>query len=212
MHKIVILGPPGSGKRTQAEFISVALNIPIISTGHIFRNEMKNQTDLGKRITAIMDSGGLVPDEITNETVKNRLQQDDVKNGYILDGYPRTIAQVEYLDQLDELSRVVNIDCSDSVVTDRMAARRTCSKCGTDFNILFKPTKVDGVCDQCQGQLITRTDGEPDAIKERIYIYHQQDDPVLDFYKNKGILININGEPSIEEVWQQIREKLNLDS
>jgi adenylate kinase len=210
MYKIVILGPPGSGKGTQAKLISEALNIPTISTGHIFRDEIKNQTELGIKITAIMDSGGLVSDHITNEIVAKRLQQDDVQNGYILDGYPRNIVQVEYLDKLDDLTRAVNIDCSDSVVTDRMAARRTCSECGANFNILFKPTKKDGVCDGCQGALVTRADGEPDAIKERIYIYHQQDNSVLDFYKNKGILLNIDGEPSIEEVWQEIKVKLNI--
>jgi len=210
MYKIVLLGPPGSGKGTQAEFLVVELNIPTVSTGNIFRAETKSGTELGKQVEEILKTGALVSDELTNQIVKNRLTQSDVAQGFILDGYPRTIPQVEFLNSLVEITMALNIDASDEVVTKRMAARRMCSQCGANFNILFKPTKQVGICDKCGGELYIREDAKPEAIAERLKVYHGQIDPILDYYKEQGVLINIDGEPNINEVWQEIKNKLSL--
>jgi len=210
MYKIVILGPPGSGKGTQAKLLSQELNIPAISTGKIFRTAMKNDTELGKQVRERMDAGNLIDDDLTNKIVKERLVEPDVANGYILDGYPRTSGQVVFLDKLADISFVLNIDSNDDVITKRMAARRMCKECGANFNILFKPSKVEGVCDKCNGELYMRSDAKPEAIKERISTYHGLINPILDFYSKKGILININGEPSIEDVWREVKDKLSL--
>ncbi|MFW0862501.1 MAG: adenylate kinase [Candidatus Komeilibacteria bacterium] len=210
MHKIVMLGPPGSGKGTQAKLLAQELNIPAISTGKIFRSAIRSGSDLGKQVKERMDAGILIDDELTNEIVKERLNEADVANGYILDGYPRTMPQVEYLESLADITLVLNIDSSDEVITERMAARRMCKECGANFNILFKPPKVENVCDKCNGELYTRSDAKPEAIKERIATYHGLINPILEHYKNKGILININGEPSIEEVWVEVKNKLEL--
>lgn len=205
-----MLGPPGSGKGTQAKFLVEELNIPTISTGDILRGETKAGTELGKKIKERMDAGALVEVELVNEIVKKRLKQSDVANGFILDGYPRTMQQVKYLEELIDVTLALNIDSSDEIVTKRMTARRTCQKCGSNFNILFKPTKQEGVCDKCGGELYVRADAKPEAIKERLTIYHGLIDPILEYYKDKGILVNINGEPSIEEVWQEVKKKLSI--
>jgi len=210
MYKIVMLGPPGSGKGTQAKFLSKELNIPTISTGEIFRSEMQAGTELGNKVKERMEAGILIDDEMTNEIVRKRLAKEDVKGGYILDGYPRTMPQVEFLEELDNITLSLNIDSSDEVITERMASRRMCKECGANFNILFKPTKEEGVCDKCGGELYIREDAKPEAIKERIATYHNLINPILEYYNKKGVLININGEPSIEEVWQEVKNKLEL--
>lgn len=210
MHKIVILGPPGSGKGTQAKLLAKELNIPAISTGKIFRSAMSSGSELGKKVQARMDAGILIDDELTNQIVKERLNESDTVNGYILDGYPRTMPQVEYLELLTDITLVLNIDSKDEVITERMAARRMCKECGADFNILFKPPKIENVCDKCNGELYIRSDAKPEAIKERIRTYHDLINPILEYFKNKGILININGEPSVEEVWTEVKNKLEL--
>ena len=205
-----MLGPPGSGKGTQAKFLAKELNIPTISTGEIFRVEMRAGSKLGKQVKERMDAGILIDDELTNEIVKKRLEQSDVVNGYILDGYPRTLPQVKYLEELTNMTLALNVDSSDEIVTERLAARRACSGCGVNYNILFKPPTKEGVCDKCGSELYVRGDAEPEVIKGRLATYHGLIDPILKYYEDKGILVNINGEPSIEEVWQEIKEKLSI--
>ena len=210
MYKIIMLGPPGSGKGSQAEILAERLNIPTISTGDIFRAEVKNKTDLGKKIESILAAGNLIEDETTNQIVKKRLAELDTKKGFILDGYPRDLNQAEFLDKHIEVNLVLNINSSDQTVTDRMKSRRMCKECRANFNILSKPPKQEGICDKCGGELYIRADAEPAAIKERLSVYHGLIDPLLSYYKAKGILLDIDGEPMIQEVWEEIKNKLSL--
>ncbi|MBL7022152.1 adenylate kinase [Patescibacteria group bacterium] len=210
MYKIVMLGPPGSGKGTQAKFLAKELNIPAISTGKIFRDAMRKGSELGLKVKDRMDAGILIDDELTNQIVKERLQQSDTVNGYILDGYPRSIPQVKFLESLDSITHAINVDSSDEIVMKRIASRRMCKECGANFNILFKPTKVENVCDKCNGELYIRSDSKPDSVKERIATYHEVGDPILKYYREKKLLVDINGEPSIEEVWNEVKDKLKI--
>ncbi len=210
MYKIVMLGPPGSGKGTQAKFLAKELNIPAISTGQIFRDAIKAKSPLGLKVKERMDSGVLIDDELTNEIVVERLKEKDVEGGYILDGYPRSLPQTEFLGELDDITHALNVDSNDEIITERIASRRTCRECNRNFNVLFKPTKVENVCDKCNGELYIRADSEPEAIKKRLKMYHEAANPILDYYKEKGVLVNINGEPSIEEVWNEVKDKLNI--
>jgi adenylate kinase len=210
MHKIVILGPPGSGKGTQAEFLSKALNIPTISTGAIFRDHMARKTDLGKEVDAVMRAGKLVDNEIVNKLVQERLAKDDLQVGYILDGYPRKVEQAQFLSEYRDVSYAIYINSRDTIVMKRLAARRHCDKCGAKFNFVTNPPKVESVCDECGGELVIRADSTAEVISERLASYHFFNDPVVKFYKRRGVLVEINGELSIDDVWQEIKNKLSL--
>ncbi len=192
-----------------ASRLAKKFNIIHISTGDIFRENIKNQTELGKKAESIINQGNLIPDHITNELMKDRLSRDDCANGYILDGYPRNMAQAEYLDSNVQLDTALLLDVPEEVSIKRISSRRTCSACGTIFNTLTLIPKKEGICDACNGQLIQRDDDKEEAVKKRLNIYHEQTEPLLTFYKEKGILKKIDGSKSVEEVFTACLEALS---
>ena len=192
MNNFVFLGPPGAGKGSLAVKVAEAYKIPHISTGDIFRANIKAQTPLGVKVKAIIDSGSLVSDELTFELVKDRLAQDDCKNGYILDGFPRTIPQAEMLDGLVADLKVVNFNIADEIVIRRLSTRRVCKACGANFNVLTLPPKVEGVCDKCGGELYQRDDDKQESILHRMDVYREQTEPLINYYKNKGKITDLD--------------------
>lgn len=196
----IFLGPPGAGKGTLAKEVAKAYNIPHISTGDIFRANIKNQTELGKKVDAIIKSGGLVSDDITCELVKDRLSQDDTKNGYILDGFPRTIPQAEALEGFAKIDAAVNFDIADEAVVERLGGRVCCKECGQMFHVKFNPPKTEGKCDNCNGELYTRDDDKTESIQNRLVVYRESTAPLIDFYKSKGNLVDVDARPAPEKV------------
>ena len=192
MNNFIFLGPPGAGKGSLAVKVAEDYKIPHISTGDIFRANIKAQTPLGVKVKAIIDSGSLVSDELTFELVKDRLAQDDCKNGYILDGFPRTIPQAEMLEKLVSDVKVVNFEIKDEVVIRRLSTRRVCKACGANFNVLTLPPKVEGVCDKCGGELYQRDDDKQESILHRMDVYREQTEPLINFYKDKGKITNLD--------------------
>lgn len=192
MNNFVFLGPPGAGKGSLAVKVAEAYKIPHISTGDIFRANIKAQTPLGVKVKAIIDSGSLVSDELTFELVKDRLAQDDCKNGYILDGFPRTIPQAEMLDGLVADLKVVNFQISDDIVIGRLSTRRVCKACGANYNIKTLPPKVEGICDKCGGELYQRDDDKQESILHRMDVYREQTEPLINYYKNKGKITDLD--------------------
>ena len=192
MNNFIFLGPPGAGKGSLAVKVAEDYKIPHISTGDIFRANIKAQTPLGVKVKAIIDSGSLVSDELTFELVKDRLAQDDCKNGYILDGFPRTIPQAEMLDGLVADLKVVNFNIADEIVIRRLSTRRVCKACGANFNVLTLPPKVEGVCDKCGGELYQRDDDKQESILHRMDVYREQTEPLINFYKEKGKITNLD--------------------
>ena len=192
MNNFIFLGPPGAGKGSLAVKVAEDYKIPHISTGDIFRANIKAQTPLGVKVKAIIDSGSLVSDELTFELVKDRLAQDDCKNGYILDGFPRTIPQAEMLEGLVSDVKVVNFEIKDEIVIRRLSTRRVCKACGANFNVLTLPPKVEGVCDKCGGELYQRDDDKQESILHRMDVYREQTEPLINFYKNKGKITDLD--------------------
>lgn len=192
MNNFIFLGPPGAGKGSLAVKVAEAYKIPHISTGDIFRANIKAQTPLGVKVKAIIDSGSLVSDELTFELVKDRLAQDDCKNGYILDGFPRTIPQAEMLEKLVNDVKVVNFEIKDEIVIRRLSTRRVCKACGANFNVLTLPPKVEGVCDKCGGELYQRDDDKQESILHRMDVYREQTEPLINFYKEKGKITDLD--------------------
>ena len=192
MNNFIFLGPPGAGKGSLAVKVAEDYKIPHISTGDIFRANIKAQTPLGVKVKAIIDSGSLVSDELTFELVKDRLAQDDCKNGYILDGFPRTIPQAEMLEKLVADVKVVNFEIQDEIVIRRLSTRRVCKACGANFNVLTLPPKVEGVCDKCGGELYQRDDDKQESIMHRMEVYREQTEPLINFYKNKGKITDLD--------------------
>ena len=192
MNNFIFLGPPGAGKGSLAVKVAEDYKIPHISTGDIFRANIKAQTPLGVKVKAIIDSGSLVSDELTFELVKDRLAQDDCKNGYILDGFPRTIPQAEMLEGLVSDVKVVNFEIQDEIVIRRLSTRRVCKACGANFNVLTLPPKVEGVCDKCGGELYQRDDDKQESILHRMDVYREQTEPLINFYKEKGKITNLD--------------------
>ncbi len=211
--QIVLFGPPGAGKGTQAKFISEEFNIPHISTGDILRENVREGTPLGKKAKSYMDKGALVPDELLIDIIKERLQKPDTRRGFLLDGYPRTLAQAKALDViLDDINKnldaVVNVDVGANELVRRLSGRRTCKSCQASYHVKSNPPKVPGVCDRCGGELYQRADDTEAAIKNRIGVYEKQTQPLIDYYKKKGLLIDIDGEREIDEVRSDIMKAL----
>lgn len=198
--KLILLGAPGAGKGTQAEVIMDHLNIPAISTGNIIREALKNGTEVGLKAKSYMDAGKLVPDEVVIEIIKERLAKDDCKNGFILDGFPRTVPQAEALDAMGiAIDKVVDIEVADEKIAQRLGGRRVCANCGASYHTEYKPSKVEGVCDKCGGPTVQRKDDEPATVLDRLKVYHEQTEPLKDYYAKKGILAVVYGAEEVSE-------------
>lgn len=211
--KIIMLGAPGAGKGTQAKKIAAKYDIPHISTGDIFRANIKNGTELGKKAKTYMDQGLLVPDELVVDLVVDRVNQDDCTKGYVLDGFPRTIPQAEALDKaLSELDQkvdfAIDVDVPDENIVRRMGGRRACVGCGATYHLVYAPTKEEGVCDVCGKDLILRDDDKPETVQKRLNVYHDQTQPLIDYYTNAGILKTVDGTVDINDVFQAIADIL----
>lgn len=207
--KIVMLGAPGAGKGTQAKRIAAKFSIPHISTGDIFRANIKNNTPLGAKAKSYMDKGELVPDELVIELIMDRFAQDDCVNGYVLDGFPRTIPQAEELDKAlksvnDNLDYAIDVEVPDDNIINRMSGRRACVNCGATYHIVHNPPKVENECDTCNGELILRDDDKPETVKNRLDVYHTQTEPLLKYYIEKGILYTVDGTQDMDTVFDSI--------
>lgn len=198
--KLIFLGAPGAGKGTQAEVVSERLSIPTISTGNIIRAAIKDGTEMGKKAKDFIEKGALVPDEVVIGIIKDRLKADDCKNGFILDGFPRTVPQAEALDEMGiEIDKVIDIEVPDEKIAARMSGRRVCQGCGASYHLLYKKPAKDGVCDSCGGELVQRKDDHPDTVLERLSVYHTQTEPLKDFYEKKGKLRIVEGQEEIAD-------------
>ena len=207
--KIIMLGAPGAGKGTQAKMIAEKYNIPHISTGYIFRANIKNGTELGKKAKSYMDKGQLVPDELTLDLIMDRFKEDDCKNGYVLDGFPRTIPQAEALDTAlkangEKVDFAIDVDVPDENIVKRMGGRRACVNCGATYHIVYSPTKVEGKCDKCGEELIVRDDDKPETVLSRLEVYHNQTQPLIDYYNKQGILKTVDGTVDMKDVFKAI--------
>lgn len=207
--KIIMLGAPGAGKGTQAKQIASKYSIPHISTGDIFRANIKNGTELGKKAKEYMDQGALVPDELTCDLVMDRIQEDDCKNGFVLDGFPRTIPQAEALTNAlakigEKMEYAIDVDVPDENIVNRMGGRRACVNCGATYHIVSIPPKKEGICDTCGSELILRDDDKPETVQKRLTVYHEQTQPLIDYYKGQGILHTVDGTVPMDEVFANI--------
>ena len=209
--KLILLGAPGAGKGTQAEVLCKELDIPTISTGNILRAAIKNGTPVGLQAKAYMDAGKLVPDEVIIGIITERVAQDDCKNGYILDGVPRTIGQAQALAQAGvTFDHVVSIEISDGEIEERMTGRRVCQNCGAPYHVKAKPSKVEGVCDTCGGPLVQREDDKPETVRHRLEVYHAETEPLKGYYEEKGILTPVDNQSTIEDTTKAIMEALSI--
>lgn len=211
--KIIMLGAPGAGKGTQAVRIAKEYNIPHVSTGDIFRANIKNGTELGLKAKSYMDKGQLVPDEVTIGMLLSRIAEEDCREGYVLDGFPRTIAQAESLkasleEKGQKIDYAINIDVPDSAIVERMSGRRSCPKCGASFHVKFNPPKAEGKCDLCGEALIQRDDDRPETVAKRLEVYHEQIKPLVDYYDRERILKTVDGTKTTDEVFAAIAEVL----
>ena len=211
--KIIMLGAPGAGKGTQAKKIAAKYNVPHISTGDIFRANIKNGTELGTKAKTYMDKGLLVPDELVVDLVVDRVNQEDCTNGYVLDGFPRTIPQAEALKEAlakmgQKMDYAINVEVPDNNIVNRMSGRRACVGCGATYHLVYAPTKVEGICDTCGGKLILRDDDKPETVLKRLGVYHEQTQPLIDFYTKEGILREVDGTIDINDVFAEIEKIL----
>lgn len=207
---IVLLGAPGAGKGTQAEIICDRLHIPQISTGNILRQAIKDGTEMGLKAKSYMDAGDLVPDEVIFGILHDRLSQDDCKNGFILDGVPRTIPQAEVIEKMGiKIDVALDIEVRDEVIVERVSGRRVCS-CGASYHIKYKPSRVEGICDKCGKPLTIRKDDEPATVLDRLANYHKITEPLKDFYRAKGVLVEVDGEKSVEETTAAVLKVLGV--
>ena len=198
--KLILLGAPGAGKGTQAEVICDHFSVPAISTGNIIRAALKAQTDMGRKAKDYIEQGLLVPDDVVIGIIRDRLGEDDCKNGFILDGFPRTVPQAEALDQMGvDIDVVLDIEVPDETIVRRMSGRRVCANCGASYHTLYKQPKTEGVCDNCGGSLTRRKDDEPETVLERLRVYHEQTEPLIAYYQAKGILRVVQGQESVAD-------------
>ena len=207
--KIIMLGAPGAGKGTQAKKIAAQYSIPHISTGDIFRANIKNNTELGQKAKTYMDKGELVPDSLVVDLIMDRFKEADCANGYVLDGFPRTIPQAEALDNAlkangAQVDCAINVEAPDENIINRMSGRRACVGCGATYHIKYNPTKVEGVCDACGEKLILRDDDKPETVKNRLSVYHEQTQPLIDYYNKAGVLAEVDGTKDMEDVFKDI--------
>lgn len=207
--KIIMLGAPGAGKGTQAKQIAEKYAIPHISTGDIFRANIKEGTELGKKAKTFMDQGLLVPDELVVELVADRIVKDDCKNGFVLDGFPRTIPQAEALDEAlakmnQKMDYAIDVDVPDENIVNRMGGRRACLNCGATYHIVTIPTKVEGICDKCGNPVVLRDDDQPETVQKRLSVYHEQTQPLIEYYSNQGILKSVDGTQPMDAVFSDI--------
>lgn len=208
--KLVILGAPGAGKGTQAGLLADRLGIPTISTGNLLRAAMQQGTDLGKQVKEAMDAGKLVSDELIIQLVKERLGQEDCKDGYLLDGFPRTLAQAKALSGFAKIDGALSIEVSDSEIEHRMEGRRICSKCQATYHVEDNPPKVEGICDKCGGQLVIRKDDTRDVVENRLHIYHEETEPVKEYYRQEGLLLAVRGQKKLADTTQLVFDALGI--
>ena len=207
--KLIFLGAPGAGKGTQAEKVSDKLNIPTISTGNIIREALKNETEMGLKAKSFIESGKLVPDEVVIGIINDRLAKDDCKNGFVLDGFPRTIPQAKALDDAltkigEKMDYAIDVDVPDENIVNRMGGRRACLNCGATYHIVFNPTKVEGKCDACGADTVLRDDDKPETVQKRLSVYHEQTQPLIEYYDKQGILKSVDGTKPMDEVFSAI--------
>ena len=207
--KIIMLGAPGAGKGTQAKRIAEKYGIPHISTGDIFRANIKEGTELGMKAKEFMDQGLLVPDEVTIGMLLDRIKKEDCVNGYVLDGFPRTIPQAESLTKaLEEMGQnidyAVDVDVPDENIVSRMSGRRACITCGATYHVQFAPPKAEGICDKCGAELVLRDDDKPETVQKRLAVYHEQTQPLIDYYRRAGVLVSVDGTQSMDQVFESI--------
>ena len=204
---LILLGAPGAGKGTQAEVISEKLSIPQISTGNILREAVKNGTECGIKAKSFMESGALVPDEVVIGILKDRIAEDDCKNGFILDGFPRTVPQAEALDAMNiKIDKVIEISVADDTIKQRVSGRRVCEGCGASYHVQYKPSKVEGKCDKCGADTIIRKDDQPETVLERLAVYHEKTAPLKDYYEKQGKLVTVKGQDDVEATTKAILE------
>lgn len=207
--KLILIGSPGAGKGTQAKVLSKHFDIAHISTGDLLRDEINQKTELGLKIIDIMNAGELVSDEIVAKLLSNRIKKDDCKNGFILDGYPRNVEQAESLPSIvGDIDKVVLISVEDELIIERMVGRRGCPKCGQMYHVKYNPPKKEGICDECGAKLVIRKDDNEETVKNRLSVYHTSTSPIIDYYKNKGLLLKINGVGNIDDISKQLIDAL----
>ncbi len=206
---LILLGPPGAGKGTMAFKLKEEYKLPHISTGDLFREAIKQQTDLGKKVKSIMDAGNLVPDELTSALVKEKLEQPECRRGFILDGFPRTIPQAEALKTFSSIDKVINFTIPEEEIIRRLSGRRVCRSCGESYHTEFIPPAKKGLCDKCSGELYTRDDDTVDAIKNRLAVYRTSTAPLIDFYQKEGLIENVDSSPAPEEVLNILKKILD---
>lgn len=210
--KIIFLGAPGAGKGTQADIVSQRLGIPTISTGAIIRAAIKNETEMGLAAKQYIEAGALVPDEVVIGIIRERLAEPDCENGYILDGFPRTVPQAQALDAMGvEMDAVISLEVADETIVERMSGRRVCDKCGASFHILYNPSAKGSVCDKCGNELSIRRDDAPEVVKSRLAVYHESTEPLKDFYAAKGVLRLVNGQEKLEDTTKLTLAALEAD-
>jgi adenylate kinase len=209
--KIIFLGAPGAGKGTQADLVSAKYGIPAISTGAIIREAIANGTEMGLAARSYTEKGMLVPDEVVIGIIKERLAKDDCKNGFILDGFPRTVAQAEALDEMGvDIDLVISIEVDDEDIVKRMSGRRVCGSCGSSYHIVYKPSKSGEQCDKCGSDLSIRADDKPEVVLDRLQVYHKMTEPLKDFYKKKGKCVEVKGQEILDDTSALVREQIAL--
>lgn len=213
MNRLILLGAPGAGKGTQAEQLSDKLGIPIISTGNILKQAVREGTPLGLEAASFLEEGQLVPDNVIIGIIKERLADPDCENGYVLDGVPRTINQADALEEMGvDITAVISLEVADETIMDRMAGRVICSKCGSSYHLTGNKPAVDGICDRCGGELVTRSDDKPEIVKARLITYHMTTEPLIEYYEQRGILKRVNGELGVEGTFLAIVEALGVSN